>query len=328
MPDQRQPTSRDVAKLSGVSQPTVSYVLNNTPGQRISDATRARVHAAAASLGYSPSRAAQTLARGGRSRVVILNAPEGPAASSRDEYFSILSAVLDDAGWTLLTHFPPSENALAHLLKLVESTNADAVLDAFNDAETIEELVRRQILVVPLVPPSSWTEILVAPVEIQMDHLVNAERRNLATVSPTAADEAVPVQTRTDHLRQRCAALGLPEPVHLWWTGDLDALTDDLRAHASSVDGVLAHNDATALPVLSAAHRLGLRVPDDLAVVGADDSFLAALTVPALTSVAVKQSPESMKRSATRIAHALSRPDDVPESDLGVEFILVARESA
>jgi DNA-binding LacI/PurR family transcriptional regulator len=67
----RRPTSGDVARLSGVSRATVSYVLNKDPRQSISLATRSRVLDAAQQLGYVPSAAATALRRG-RSRLVLL----------------------------------------------------------------------------------------------------------------------------------------------------------------------------------------------------------------------------------------------------------------
>src|SRR6185312_9765886 len=73
----RRVTSADVARLAGVSRATVSYVLNETPGQTISISTRGRVLDAAARLGYAPSAAARTL-RTGRSDVVLCLLPDWP----------------------------------------------------------------------------------------------------------------------------------------------------------------------------------------------------------------------------------------------------------
>ena len=71
----KRPTAADVARLSGVSTATVSYVLNRTAGQTIPEATRDRVLSAAHELGYVPSAFAQALARGA-SRGVILHFSE------------------------------------------------------------------------------------------------------------------------------------------------------------------------------------------------------------------------------------------------------------
>jgi DNA-binding LacI/PurR family transcriptional regulator len=73
----RRVTSADVARVAGVSRATVSYVLNDTPHQTISAATRTRVFEAASSLGYAPSAAARAL-RTGRSDVVLCLLPDWP----------------------------------------------------------------------------------------------------------------------------------------------------------------------------------------------------------------------------------------------------------
>src|SRR4051812_43365688 len=73
----RRATSADVAREAGVSRATVSYVLNDTPHQKIPEATRRRVLEAAARLGYAPSAAARTL-RTGRSDVVLGMLPDWP----------------------------------------------------------------------------------------------------------------------------------------------------------------------------------------------------------------------------------------------------------
>ena len=74
---ERRVTLADVALMASVSAATVSYVLNNKPGQSIPAETRQRVQAAAAELGYTRSGAARTLARG-RSDIVLLLVPDLP----------------------------------------------------------------------------------------------------------------------------------------------------------------------------------------------------------------------------------------------------------
>ncbi|TVQ25577.1 MAG: LacI family transcriptional regulator, partial [Spirochaetaceae bacterium] len=65
-------SAADVAQLAGVSRTTVSFVINNTPGKNIAEATRQRVLAAAAELGYSPNEAARTLALSRRRSIGLL----------------------------------------------------------------------------------------------------------------------------------------------------------------------------------------------------------------------------------------------------------------
>src|SRR3982750_2384342 len=100
----RRVTSADVARLAGVSRATVSYVLNDTPHQTISAATRGRVLEAAGSLGYAPSAAARAL-RTGRSDVVLCLLPDWPIGPEVGALLGNLSSVLARAGLTFVA--PP-----------------------------------------------------------------------------------------------------------------------------------------------------------------------------------------------------------------------------
>ena len=80
-------TSADVARASGVSRTTVSYVLNSTPGASVSDSTRRRVLDAAAQLGYAPSAAARTLRRG-RSDLVLCVLPDWPVGPAVEAWIA------------------------------------------------------------------------------------------------------------------------------------------------------------------------------------------------------------------------------------------------
>src|SRR5690349_14177814 len=103
MPEPRRITSADVARRAGVSRATVSYVLNATPGQSISPATRDRVRKAAAGLGYAPSAAARTL-RTGRSDVVLCLLPDWPIGNEVGNLLGNLSTALAREGLTFVAH--------------------------------------------------------------------------------------------------------------------------------------------------------------------------------------------------------------------------------
>src|SRR6185312_9585394 len=99
----RRPTSADVAREAGVSRATVSYVLNDAPHQKIPAATRERVLAAAARLGYAPSAAARAL-RSGRSDVVLCLLPDWPIGPEVGSMLGNLSTALARHGLTLVAH--------------------------------------------------------------------------------------------------------------------------------------------------------------------------------------------------------------------------------
>jgi len=99
-PPLRRVTSADVARAVGLSRTTVSYVLNETPGQKIPENTRRRVLDAAASLGYAPSAAARTL-RSGRSDVVLCLLPDWPIGVVLGRLLESMSLELGRRGLTL-----------------------------------------------------------------------------------------------------------------------------------------------------------------------------------------------------------------------------------
>src|SRR5207302_4326032 len=102
----RRLTSVDVARESGVSRATVSYVLNGAPNQVISEQTRQRVIEAAQRLGYAPYAPARAL-RSGRSDVVLFLIPEWPIGTAIASLIEHLSSRLADAGLTLVVHAHP-----------------------------------------------------------------------------------------------------------------------------------------------------------------------------------------------------------------------------
>ncbi len=99
-PTTRRVTAADVARSLGLSRATVGFVLNDTPGQSIPDATRQRVLAEAERMGYRPHRAAQTLASG-RSRIVLLQLPDWPIGASLRAHLDAAAATLDEAGYAM-----------------------------------------------------------------------------------------------------------------------------------------------------------------------------------------------------------------------------------
>ena len=94
-------TAKDVARAAGVSQSTVSYVLNNTANQTISAATRSRVLAAVEELGYAPSAAARAL-RTGTSSTVMIVLPDAPVGATIAQLIEVVSDALDPHGYTVL----------------------------------------------------------------------------------------------------------------------------------------------------------------------------------------------------------------------------------
>ena len=111
-------TSADVARESGVSRTTVSYVLNGTAGTSISEATRRRVLEAAERLGYAPSAAARTL-RSGRSDLVLCVLPDWPVGPVVETMLDHLADELAERELSVLVHHVRGDRPLSHLWRAV-----------------------------------------------------------------------------------------------------------------------------------------------------------------------------------------------------------------
>jgi len=320
----RRVTAVDIAAAAGVSRATVGFVLNNTAGQTISEGTRERVLAAAARLGYRPHRAAQTLARG-RSRIVLFVLPDWPLEHNMRRYLDEAAHVLDEAGFSMVTY---TRHLGDRSRPLWESLDPDVVVDftAF-DAGTLKSL--RQSGITKVFPEPGGTAQLPAfsaGTALQVRHLHGLGHARLAFAESPDPRLAALNAHRLDAARQTVRELGLDElTVHSVDHRDDTAAQAVNQWHRAGVTAVVAYNDDVAAAVAGAALRSGLSVPGDLSVVGHDDSPLAALFVPALTSVRMNSS--GLGRYVAQEALHLADGRPRPTSGADIDVTLVARES-
>lgn len=289
-------TAKDVARASGVSQTTVSFVLNGAAGH-VSEETRERVRQAARDLGYVPNGSAQAL-RKGASRIVLLNIEGVPTGSSLGSYIRGLDAELALHQHVLLVlHGHLSSQALSDVAQAV---SARAVID-LGDAGRADDIVA---------DAETSLDAFSAQADVPVRYLADRGHRHLATVMPDTPELQALAGLRGRLIRQATHAAGLPACPALVLPGGLDTAEERLRAFRTDhpdVTAVLAYNDDLALVTLAAMRRLGLRAPQDLAVVGFDDTPHGALFSPALTTVHIDA--EAIGRSAARTALGLPAAD-------------------
>jgi DNA-binding LacI/PurR family transcriptional regulator len=286
----KRPTATDVARRAGVSQATVSYVMNNTPHQAIPDTTRQRVLAAAVELGYTPSAAARMLVSG-RSDVVLFLLPDWPIGLGVASLLDELSQTFARHDLTFVIHPKVSARPVTELWK---SITPAAVLAYETFSESDLTAIARSGAELVLISSldhgdGAMDRSLERTGRIQVEHLARAGHRHLGYAWPDSERVLFFARHRLDGVRAACAERGLPEPrvatVPLTADGAATALRD-WRAVEPPVTGVCAFNDEVALAVLAGARQLGVAVPDDLAVIGVDDIPAAALATPPLTTVA------------------------------------------
>jgi DNA-binding LacI/PurR family transcriptional regulator len=324
MPDPRRITSADVARRAGVSRATVSYVLNATPGQSISPATRDRVLQAAAGLGYAPSAAARTL-RTGRSDVVLCLIPDWPIGNEMGNTLGNLSTALAREGLTFLAH-PGSrdDRPIAEIWKAITPAAVLSFTD-FSDDETEAMRAAGVALVVALLGRAGrhGRELEVPQTLIgrrQAHHLSRTGHQRLGYAYPDDPRLQIFAEPRL------AGARALAEPVVRTVPLDAAPAAEAVAGwRADGVTGICAYNDEVALAVLAGARTLGLTAPADLAVIGVDDIPAARLAVPPLTTVTTDQGLLAAHLATTIVAAVGGRPAPALSAD---ELIrVVVRES-
>ena len=328
----RRVTSAQVAQHIGVSRATVSYVLNGVPNQSISPETRRRVIDAAQQLGYTPYAPARAL-RSGRSDVVLFLIPEWPIGPSIARLVEELSLSLAGQGLTLVVHaHPRSARPVDELWKAIAP--AAVINHQALDDDEVQAVRRAGIQVVGPVfqfdGAGTFGDFQRGIGRTQAEHLIATGHRRLGYALPDDDRLLAFVEPRLDGVREACAAGGLDQPVTRIIGLDVAAakraITSWNRARPT-VTGICAYNDEVALAVLAGMRSRQLTAPADLAVVGVDNIPAAALTHPALTSVATGMA-EIGRHLAASVVHTL-KGGDPPPPGAGPDIIrLVRRDSA
>lgn len=322
----RRVTAADVARSLGISRATVGFVLNDTPGQTISEATRQRVQAEARRLGYRPHTVARALASG-QTRIILLVLPDWPLDYSMRTHLDEASLTLDEAGYSLVTTTP---HPGGHARPLWESLNPDVVigLTPFTD-DQLEQLRRSGIRhVVPPIPATAaefgMSRYADGP-RFQVEHLVERGHRRLAFAGSTDRRLADLVDQRRTLARD--TAESIPGVTLLAEAAvDQESAPEQVQGWVDQgIDGVVAYNDDIAAMVCGAAVRAGLPVPGRLAVIGHDDAPIARLFVPALSTVRIDAAGlgRYLAQLALSSANGTAPPTAGPEADA----VVVARET-
>ena len=323
-------TSADVARASGVSRTTVSYVLNGRGGSSISAGTRERVVEAARRLGYAPSAAARAL-RTGRSDLVLCVLPDWPIGPVVDSLLEHLTEELAARGMAMLVHHGRDRRPLADLWRAVD---VRAVVGLAPFAPEDEQAMRRAGIRVlataagAVAGPGAAEGAQMQTGRLQVEHLAARGHRTLGYAATADRRVAAFAEQRLAGARRACAELGLAgprvEPVAL----DLAAAVAAVRSWRGArpaVTAVAAYNDEVALAVLAGLRAEGLRVPQDVAVVGVDDIPAARLAVPALTTVAQSVDVQARHLVARLVADLEGAAEDpAPPEDL---LAVVVRET-
>lgn len=332
----RAATRSDVARRARVSVATVSYVVNDGP-RPVAPSTRERVLRAIRALEYRPSEVARSL-RLQRTRTIGLVLPD-----TANPFFATLAKGTDDAAFAhgyslLLCHSGYLASREQAYIEVMVGKGVDGVIyiQGDPDATALHQLLRRRIpsvavdreirnAVIDRVVVDNFGGSLAAA-----RHLVGLGHRRIACIA-----RPVPLSNAAERIRGYQAALaeaGIPTPAGYLIPGgpgyeEGRRAMGELVRLTSRPTAVLAYPDVVAIGAIRGALEAGLRVPEDISIVGFDDIPQAAYLRPALTTVAVPIREMGERAVAVLLSRIEGRERDEPPQRVVLPTALVVRES-
>lgn len=287
-------TLADVARHANVSYQTVSRVLNNSAN--VSAKTRKKIELAIAELKYVPNRVAQQLV-GKESKTLglvttslALHAPSQIAAAVKkyagEQGYQVLISMIDDG----------SDSSIQYAINELKSQRVERVIiNAPLETPVAESLVDEnpdvQCLFLDVDPYSSVFNVTFNPAEgarASVKYLYDLGHRQFCLLS--GPENSVPARLRLNTWRDTLASYQLnPLAVH---HGQWDAqsgylATLQMLRETPQATALLIANDQMALGALSALHQQKRKIPQDISLIGYDDTYESAFFEPALTTVAI-----------------------------------------
>jgi len=332
----KRPTQKDVAKLAGVSQAAVSMVLSGTGAPTVSPDTWTRITEAAKALGYAPNRFAQAL-KTRRTMTIACIVPD-----ITNPFYPVLirgvQAVAQEGAYDVITVNTDGDPARErHFLDWAHQGRVDGVIGVFFTltATDFRSLVEAGVPVVRIESArKKGGDIAIDDIFVDsheaahavVDYLLGRGHRRIAMLAGTGG----PQRVRVEGYREAMAAAGAVPSVTI-----TEAFSEEAGfAAAQSIlesgyepTAIFAANDLMAIGVMRALRDRGLRIPEDVAVVGFDDISPASLVSPPLTTVSQFQARmgELAAEALLQRLRGLRPPHGTTEE---VRFQLVERASA
>jgi DNA-binding LacI/PurR family transcriptional regulator len=299
---QRRPTLADVAAVAGVSKAAVSRVINDAPG--VSPHTRERVGQVIFELGYRPDPVARALAVGHGEVVELIVVDEASIFGDSPYYGRVTAGILQELTGTnaqLRVHVVEEPGAAALLDRIAITVSLGVLLINVTPALAAAFYARcdRVVSMGPSAPGVPFIGVANADgAYAAVTHLYRTGRRRIGALHGQAdnADAA----GRREGYRRAVRDLGLPDisAVGKFRRGSGYQVGARLLAAEPDLDALFVGCDLMAAGAMQALADAGRRVPRDVAVVGFDDSVIAACTTPPMSSV--RQPVEEMAAAATR----------------------------
>ncbi|GAB3436154.1 LacI family DNA-binding transcriptional regulator [Phycicoccus ginsengisoli] len=334
-----QPTLEEVATRAGVGRGTVSRVVNGSP--QVSERTRERVMRAVTELGYVPNMAARALVTR-RTGAIALVISEPEERIFGEPFFAGvvrgITTVVGESSRQLVLALVQNREQAERLDSYLTPQHVDGVLVlSAHDRDRLPARIQgRGLPIVLCGRPTGTAELSYVDVDnvggarAAVGHLLASGRRTVATIA--GPQDMIAGRDRLDGYQQALREAEVAVDDSLVETGDFTEASGTTAMRAllerhPDLDAVFAASDLMALGALRVLRESGRSVPGDVALVGFDDSPVASVTEPALTTV-----HQPMEQLGREMAHMLlARINDGQESGpshLVLDTHLVTRATA
>lgn len=325
--------------MAGVSLAAASAALNGTKGSRVSDATRQRIQETAAQLGFTVNPAAKALATR-QSRTIGFVSDGIAAGDFAGEQITGSHRVARESGFAVfIVDTEDNGGDAASVVEAMIERRVEGVIFAARVAKVVtppENLSRLPAVLLNCLTPrqSRFPTVLaddVAGSYGATSMLIGRGHERIAFISGAAAANAsLATSRRQAGFELALKDAGLEVPPGLVRAGNYEAdmaraIARDLLGSPGRPTAIVCANDRTAFGVYQAARELGIRIPDDLSVIGYDDQHLSRYYDPPLSTVRLPH--DEMGALAMQILYAMLNGDPPPPTPQYVVPTLVERES-
>jgi len=325
------PTMRDVARLAGVSQATVSLVLNEVEGARISDETRKRILAAVRRSGYRVNSAAQALRSGSTRLIGFVGDTVASAPFAGEIVEGAQEQAWHDGHLMLIVNTGGDRDLEEQALDSLLSRQVDGIVYAamYHRLVKVPAALREVPSVIINAQAEDGSLPAVVPDEYRggyeaTSHLLDKGHRRIGFLNINTLESGLPaaIERERGYLDAMAARGGSRDrTLVLRGDGDVEAGYDNARrllGRKRRPTALFCGNDRTAWGAYQAAAELGLRIPDDVSILGFDNqSLIAAHLRPGLSTMALP----FVEMGRRGVARVLSGEGDPPVEMLACPLV-------
>jgi LacI family transcriptional regulator len=326
-------TIKDIARLAKVSQSTVSKVLNDRPG--VGSETRQRVLDIVEEHQFVPNAAGKSLKKKHTGNIGVIFRREQNPLSTNPFYSRVLEGIEAETAlnnYNLVLHMA-AENREPCLPKMVREQQVDGViLVGIQHTGFVECLLQARVPLVLVDPKNIFSQCAQVLIDnengayLATQHLIEAGHRRIGFVSGELT--RLSFRQRLDGYLKALKFRNLPVDESLIKSGGIEAgydLTKQLLSSASPPSAIVFVNDINAIFGYKAVNEHGLKIPEDISIVGFDDIDMARMATPPLTTIRVYK--EELGSVAVRSLRELLNVEDAINSTTIIPVRLIERES-